>query len=229
MAPHHLCLSPRHSRSRSRSQLVFLVVRKHSEEQGQQRQHSKEAPEAPPAAVPHRMLGGGGGHGREIEMRSRSRGEEQSAAILEVIRGMHTLRAVASTIGTSLRRRASNAVPARAARLASALTNSDCSYCESGRCSCNQRSSWAIRGHHGHSEVIMGNQCQSGSVRGNQGRLMCNHKAIRGNQRQSEAIRGNMMSSEAIRGNLMSSEAIRSHRCAFGGYQEAIRGNQEAI
>ena len=162
-------VSPRDSRSRSRSQLVFLVMPEHSEEQGQQRQHSHEAPEAPLLAVPHCMLEGGGGNGREIEMRSRSRGEEQSAAILEVIRGMHTLRAVASTIGTSLRRRASNAVPARAARLASALTNSDCSYCESGRCSCNQRSSWAIRGHHGPSEVIMGNQRSSWAISANQG------------------------------------------------------------
>ena len=50
----------------------------------------------------------------------------------EVIRGNDTSRAVASTIGTSLRRRASNAVPARIERLASALTNSACSYCESG-------------------------------------------------------------------------------------------------
>ena len=69
----------------------------------------------------------------------------------EVIRGNHTLRAVASTIGTSLRRRASNAVPARIERLASALTNSVRSYCESGRAR-------AIRGHQRQSEVIRGNQ-----------------------------------------------------------------------
>ena len=140
-------VSPRDSRSRSRSQLVFLVMPEHSEEQGQQRQHSHEAPEAPLLAVPHCMLEGGGGNGREIEMRSRSRGEEQSAAILEVIRGNHTSRAVASTIGTSMRRRASNAVPARIERLASALTNSVRSYCKSGRAR-------AIRGHQRQSEAI---------------------------------------------------------------------------
>ena len=128
----------------------------------------------------------------------------------EVIRGNHTLRAVASTIGTSLRRRASNAVPARIERLASALTNSACSYCESGRAR-------AIRGHQRQSrvglvlsEVVMGDQSQSGSVRGNQRTLICNHVATRGNQRQSD----------------VHSDAIERESYEIRCNQEAIRGHQ---
>ena len=121
----------------------------------------------------------------------------------EAIRGHHTSRAVASTIGTSLRRRASNAVPARIERLASALTNSVRSYCKSGRArairghqrqseairvgkgSCNQRPSQAIksrvraiRGRHGRSERIRVSERQSRD----------SHMQSCGNQRQPEAI-----------------------------------------
>ena len=128
----------------------------------------------------------------------------------EVTRGNHTLRAVASTIGTSLRRRASNAVPARIERLASALTNSACSYCESGRAR-------AIRGHQRQSrvglvlsEVVMGDQSQSGSVRGDQRTLICNHVATRGNQRRSD----------------VHSDAIERESYEIRCNQEAIRGHQ---
>jgi len=174
----------------------------------------------------------------------------------EVTRGNHTLRAVASTIGTSLRRRASKAVPARIERLASALTNSACSYCESGRarairghqrqltnsacsycesgrarairgnqrqltnsaCSyCESGRARAIRGHQRQSrvglvlsEVVMGDQSQSGSVRGNQRTLICNHVATRGNQRQSD----------------VHSDAIERESYEIRCNQEAIRGHQ---
>ena len=164
MAPHHLCISPRHSRSRSRSlshhvtsrsrsrsQLVFLVVKsvisrtKYSK--SKKRPAKKGRPTrrcSPGGPVPGgRSSSHAGGRGRprsgdqdEIEIAMRRSNQWQS----EVIRGNHTSRAVASTIGTSMRRRASNAVPARIERLASALTNSVRSYCESERAR-------AIRGH----------------------------------------------------------------------------------
>jgi hypothetical protein len=90
------------------------------------------------------------------------------------------------------------------------LTNSDCSYCESGRAR-------AIRGHQRQSrvglvlsEVVMGDQSQSGSVRGNQRTLICNHVATRGNQRQSD----------------VHSDAIERESYEIRCNQEAIRGHQ---
>jgi hypothetical protein len=61
---------------------VIALVKEHEPKQKEEINQQKEAPEAglvplevvlvPLAAVPHRLLGGGGGHGREIKMRSRS-------------------------------------------------------------------------------------------------------------------------------------------------------------
>ena len=156
MAPHHLCISPRHSRSRSRSQLVFLVVKSVRSRTkytiavcrttGKGPAEGRTPSRCSPGGLPvpgGRSSSHAGGRGRprsgdqdEIEIAMRRSNQWQS----EVIRGNHTSRAVASTIGTSMRRRASNAVPARIERLASALTNSVRSYCESGRAR-------AIRGH----------------------------------------------------------------------------------
>jgi hypothetical protein len=59
----------------------------------------------------------------------------------------------------------------------------------------------------------MGDQSQSGSVRGDQRTLICNHVATRGNQRRSD----------------VHSDAIERKSEAFKRPSEAIRCNQEAI
>ena len=82
--------------------------------------------------------------------------------------------------------------------------------------SCNQKQS----------EVVMGDQSQSESVRGNQGTLICNHVATRGNQRQS------MCTQKQSRGNLSQSEAFKRPSEAIRGHQrpsEAIRATHLPI
>jgi hypothetical protein len=82
-----------------------------------------------------------------------------------------------------------------------------------GKGSCNQSHQRQSRVGLVLSEVVMGDQSQSGSVRGDQRTLICNHVATRGNQRRSD----------------VHSDAIERKSEAFKRPSEAIRCNQEAI